>query len=236
MEVAMEWRDVFKTPADKARWLSQFLSADIDKLAPPDFAKLSYEFFCFVHGEKTAYLLGPGIYTDTDGKREMFRELQEESRRMLEMVVRWRDEQPNSVERPDPRYLPGAWGPQAKPKAHFDLTYTVNVFQDELWLDHDKEKLVGPMLFSFFRLVSRFPLSSIKTCANEPCGNFFIQTTKREKIYCSQRCAWQQTARRKRRDEGAEYRKKQRKVMQKRYVEEQKKKHGPNVKVQRRTK
>ena len=166
----------------------------------------------------------------------MFRIIQEELRIILERVVRWRDEDPSSVETPDPRSLPGAWGPLAKPKAHFNLTYTVNVFQDELWLEHDKNKLDEPMILSLFRLLSSFPLSSIKTCANEPCGYFFIQTTKREKIYCSQRCAWQQTARKARKAGGDEYRKKQRKVMRKRYVEVQKKKHGPNVKVNQRKK
>ena len=232
----MARKEVFSSPADKARWLSEFLSTDIEKVATSDFAKLSYEFFCFVHGERTAYLLGSGIYTDTENKREMFRIIQEELRIILERVVRWRDEDPSSAETPDPRSLPGEWGPLAKPKAHFNLTYTVNVFQDELWLEHDKNKLDEPMILSLFRLLSKFTLSSIKTCANEPCGNFFIQTTKREKIYCSQRCAWQQTARKARKAGGDEYRKKQRKVMRKRYVEDQKKKHGPNVKVNQRRK
>ena len=152
------------------------------------------------------------------------------------MVVKWRDEEANGDEMPDPRSFPGAWHPEAKPKGYFRLKYTVNIYRDDLWLDYDKHDLIGPMLYALFELLSKFPLSSIKKCANEPFGNFFVKTTKREKIYCSQRCAWQQTARKARKDGGEEYRKKQRKVMQKRYVEEQKKKHGPNVKVQRRKK
>ena len=236
MEVVMARKEVFKNPTDKARWLSQFLSTDIEKIATSDFAKLSYEFFCFVQGEKTANLMGPGIYTDTEGKREMFGLLQQELSKILGLVVRWKNEAANRGQRHDPRLLPGAWDPKAKPKAYFDLKYVVNVYEDELWLEHDKNELISPMFFSLFNLLSKFTLSSIKTCANEPCGTFFIQTTKREKIYCSQRCAWQQTSRKVRRAGGDEYRKKQRKVMRKRYDKKQKEKLGPNVKVQRRKK
>jgi hypothetical protein len=236
MEDDMARKEVFRSPADKARWLSEFLSTDIEKVATSDFAKLSYEFFCFVQGEKTTNLMGPGIYTDTEGKRKMFGLLQQEMSKILDSVVKWKKEEADSSQYDDPRLIPGAWDPE-KPKARFNLRYAVYVRKDELWLEHDRYELVGPMCFSLLNLLSKFALSSIKTCANEPCGNFFIQTTKREKIYCSQRCAWQQTSRKARRAGGGdEYRKKQRKVMRKRYVEDQKKKHGPNVKVNQRRK
>jgi hypothetical protein len=236
MEVVMARELVFKNPADKARWLSQFLSTDMERIATSDFAKLSYEFFCFVQGEKTANLMGPGIYADTEGKREMFGLLQQEMSKILDLVVKWKKEGADCSPYHDPRLIPGAWDPEVKPKAQFNLKYAVHVYKDELWLEHDRYELIGPMFFSLFNLLSKFTLSSIKTCANEPCGKFFIQTTKREKLYCSQRCAWQQTARKTRRAGGDEYRKKQRKVMRKRYVENQKKKHGPNVKVKQRKK
>jgi len=225
MEVVMARKEVFKSPADKARWLSEFLSADIDKMTEPEFYKLFLEFWLFVtHGG-----LGVGlIMTEVTDQfhplaietRADIKEAQSVVSDILSQVVTWRDSSKNQQ-----------LGFVAK---NFPVEFKVRVQGDSLSLDNKED--ANLLWFAVLELLSQFSLSWIRKCANEPCGNFFVQSTKREKIYCSQRCAWQQTARQARRDKGDKYREKQRKVMYERYPEEQKKKHGQNVKVHRRKK
>lgn len=224
----MARKEVLRTPADKARWLSEYLGTEIDKLPTGDFLKLSYEVRLFLLGWTPLSDYSPEILAeirpDTDKNRAFLRAIQHGARELLKRIVRMRDDEKTREEL------------GADPVAQFSLKYHVTVSENQLLVDYDQGDYLGAMIFWIVELLSKFTLSSIKTCANEPCGNFFIQTTKREKIYCSQRCAWQQTSRKARRAGGDEYRKKQRKVMRKRYDEGQKKKHGPNVKVNQRKK
>ena len=221
----MARKEVFKSPADKARWLSEFLSADIDKMTEPEFYKLFLEFWHFV----TYGGLGIGLLmTEVMDQfhplaietRADIKEAQSVVSDILSQVVTWRDSSKNQQ-----------LGFVAK---NFPVEFKVRLQGDSLSLDYKED--VNLLWFAVLELLSQFSLSWIRKCANEPCGNFFVQTTKREKIYCSQRCAWQETSRKARRAGGDEYRKKQRKVMRKRYDKKQKEKLGPNVKVQRRKK
>lgn len=221
----MARKEVFKSPADKARWLSKFLSADFDKMTDPEFYKLFLEFWLFV----TQGGLGVGlIMTEVMDHfhplaietRADIKEAQSVVSDILSEVVTWRDSSKNQQ-----------LGFVAK---SFSVEFKVRLQGDSLSLDYKED--ANLLWFAVLELLSQFSLSWIRKCANEPCGNFFVQTTKREKIYCSQRCAWQETSRKARRAGGDEYRKKQRKVMRKRYDKKQKEKLGPNVKVQRRKK
>jgi hypothetical protein len=47
-------------------------------------------------------------------------------------------------------------------------------------------------------LLCHFPASIIQPCANEYCKNSFVKATKQKKIYCSRKCAWKETARKRR--------------------------------------
>ncbi len=63
-------------------------------------------------------------------------------------------------------------------------------------------KRVGDMVFPFFSKVGdkllydfvialrHFPIHLIKRCQREDCGGYFLKSGKKEKRYCSNRCAW----------------------------------------------
>ena len=123
--------------------------------------------------------------------------------------------------------------PKAKPKfSGSNLRYRRPTYmKTSSVVEHYKED-ANLALWFFQSLELAQPIHSLsldkENVQTNPAATFFVQTTKREKIYCSQRCAWQQTSRKTRRAGGGdEYRKKQRKVMRKRYDRKSgKEKHG----------
>jgi hypothetical protein len=46
------------------------------------------------------------------------------------------------------------------------------------------------LLFDFGTLLQYFPIDLIQKCQRQDCGGYFLKATKKEKRYCSKRCAW----------------------------------------------
>jgi hypothetical protein len=51
-------------------------------------------------------------------------------------------------------------------------------------------KVGDKLYFDFFTALRHFPFHLIQKCQREDCGGYFLKATKKEKRYCSNRCAW----------------------------------------------
>lgn len=86
------------------------------------------------------------------------------------------------------------------------------------------------LLLEFTSLLQRFSLSSIRKCQREDCGAYFLKATKKEKRYCSNKCAWVMASRERRKVQPEKEREKKRES----YYQRKRREIGPKVKVHRR--
>lgn len=179
----MTKRPVFKSKLHEARWLSEFMGMDIDKISDSEEAMVSFQYMAFIYGEgKLGRPHGHGrhvrILTFGDWRtREGLKGAQRIAKKTLKEIVALRD---GSKDR-----LPV-----------LNVPYRTYVENDIIWQDTDDEEAL--LRYSIIDLLCHFPASIIQPCANEYCKTFFIKATKQKKIYCSRKCAWRETARKKR--------------------------------------
>jgi hypothetical protein len=178
---------------EKARWLSTLLSTDLDTATLPEAQKLLAEYHIFLHGEgfgdsRVGKALGHGALS-LEAKivawdpRENLKKIQEIIKSFLEKLINFRDGEINQMPFIKTRLIIRKWEED-----------------DSLWLENaDAASEEGMLKEEIVRLLSDVSSEAIQLCNNEPCQSPFIHTSKRTKVYCSQRCAWQQTSREKRR-------------------------------------
>ena len=51
-------------------------------------------------------------------------------------------------------------------------------------------KLEDKLAFDFVTDLTYFPINLIQRCQRQDCGGYFLKGTKKEKRFCSKRCAW----------------------------------------------
>jgi hypothetical protein len=51
-------------------------------------------------------------------------------------------------------------------------------------------KLEDKLVFDFITTLTHFPINLIQRCQRQDCGGYFLKGTKKEKRFCSKRCAW----------------------------------------------
>jgi len=125
---------------------------------------------------------------------------------------------------------------QRKPISKWAKDYIASTFPMEMKILTD-----GDMVFTYFpkpedklvlefsSLLGQFPLTSIHRCQREDCGAYFLKATKKEKRYCSNKCAWVMASR-----ERAIQQEEEKEKKRKSYERKRKREVGPNVKIKRR--
>jgi hypothetical protein len=208
-------RPILQTPTDKARWLSEFLTYDIETMPRPDFVKLDMEFFYFLAKEST---LGDFTFVGWSERREQLKSAQGAVREILSGLVSHRDS-----------------GKTIRRK--YTIEFEMMIADGSLFREYVDDSLEGLenlsniLAHEILGIFLHLPLSAIKQCGNialekkgkkipeQSCDNLFIQFAKREKIFCSSRCASRHSARKVRQKDPEGYRKKQKRIMKKRYRE-----------------
>jgi hypothetical protein len=51
-------------------------------------------------------------------------------------------------------------------------------------------KLEDKLVFDFIAALTHFPINLVQRCQRQDCGGYFLKGTKKEKRFCSKRCAW----------------------------------------------
>jgi hypothetical protein len=96
-----------------------------------------------------------------------------------------------------------------------------------LYFAKPEEKL----LTEFLSVLGQFDLNLIQKCQRPDCRGYFLKGTKKEKRYCSNRCAWVMASRERRTIQPEREKEKKRRS----YERRKKREVGPNVKVTRRS-
>jgi hypothetical protein len=183
----MSKKPVFKSKLHEARWLSEFMGIDVDRISDSEEAKLTMEYMYFIRGEGK---LGKPIETPSGiigrqymfltfarDRREALKEAQRIAKETIRDIVALRDGKKD--------HLPA-----------LNVPFRTHVENDIVWQDTDDEEAL--LRQSIIDLLCHFPASIIQPCANQNCKNSFIKATKQKKIYCSRKCAWRETARKRR--------------------------------------
>jgi hypothetical protein len=89
-----------------------------------------------------------------------------------------------------------------------------------------KEKL----LWDFLSLLGQFKLSQIRKCQREDCGKYYLKATKKEKRYCSNKCAWVMASRQRQKEQPEKEREKKRESYKKKIDRV----HGKIMRIQKR--
>lgn len=51
-------------------------------------------------------------------------------------------------------------------------------------------KLEDKLVFDFITALTHFPINLVQRCQRQDCGGYFLKGTKKEKRFCSKKCAW----------------------------------------------
>jgi hypothetical protein len=86
---------------------------------------------------------------------------------------------------------------QSRPISKWAGDYVAYALEAEMKVLADGEKVlvaIGKpevkLLLEFLSSLSQISLNLLQTCQREDCSNYFYKATKKEKRYCSNRCAW----------------------------------------------
>lgn len=115
-------------------------------------------------------------------------------------------------------------------KGIYELPMNIAVYKGRVCLTVIEKREM--LTYAFVDALTPFSLSDIRRCEREDCGRYFLKATKKEKRYCSNKCAWV-VASRKRRENNAE---KEREKKRLSYERRRKRELGPHVKIQKTTK
>ena len=184
----MSKKPVFKSKLHEARWLSEFMGMDIGKISDSEEAMLLFEYMAFIYGEgklgkpieAKGGAIGRQIRILSFGDwctREGLKVAQKIAKETLRDIVALRDGKIDEL-------------------PVLNVPYRTYVEDDFIWQDTDNEEAL--LRQSVTDLLCHFPASIIQPCANEYCKNSFVKATKQKKIYCSRKCAWKETARKRR--------------------------------------
>jgi hypothetical protein len=184
----MSKKPVFKSKLHEARWLSEFMGMDVDKISDSEEAMLVFEYMAFIYGEgklgkpleAKGGAIGRQIRILSFGDwrtREGLKVAQKIAKETLRDIVALRDGKIDEL-------------------PVLNVPYRTYVEDDFIWQNTDNEEAL--LRQSVTDLLCHFPASIIQPCANEYCKNSFVKATKQKKIYCSRKCAWKETARKRR--------------------------------------
>lgn len=164
------------------------MGMDVEKISDSEEAMLVFEYMAFIYGEgklgkpleAKGGAIGRQIRILSFGDwrtREGLKVAQKIAKETLRDIVALRDGKIDEL-------------------PVLNVPYRTYVEDDFIWQDTDNEEAL--LRQSVTDLLCHFPASIIQPCANEYCKNSFVKATKQKKIYCSRKCAWKETARKRR--------------------------------------
>jgi len=186
----MSKKRVFKSKLHEAKWLSEFMGMDIDKISDSQEVTLIVEYMYFLRGEGK---LGKPL-EDKDriiGRQFRFLTFDRDRREALKAA--------QGIAKETVRDIVALRGGKKDHLPVLNVPYRTYVENDIIWQDTEDEEAL--LRQSITDLLCHFPASIIQSCANEYCKNSFVKATKQKKIYCSRKCAWRETARKKREED-----------------------------------
>lgn len=181
-------RKIFRSIHDKARWCSDLMKADLEKVTDPEIWRWMGEYWAFIYGEKE---LGrpvgkQRIATIGFGETEPRLILKGVQTVLTGILRQWLD------------FREG----KRKTMPTLELRYKIMRDGDQVWMENaDSGGEANLIRSEIYQIIVECGLDAIRECLNTPCKILFIHTSKRQKVYCCQQCAWQEASRQRRQTE-----------------------------------
>ncbi|MGO8990400.1 MAG: hypothetical protein ACLQGU_03955 [bacterium] len=173
-------------------WSLNFMNLDLKRLSEKDLFVLWTEIRGRVYGDQGPSRISDESLVKWEQRRKQGEEIQKWLRGALDTLL-------NPItHKPGRRVMPS-------PGQKFHVSALEKLSQNEITLILPFEieaKRVGDLVFPFFSNVRdkilydfvialrHVPIHLIKRCQREDCGGYFLKSDKKEKRYCSNRCAW----------------------------------------------
>jgi len=167
------------------QWSLNFINRDFERLSEKDIFVLWKEIRERVYGDQGASFISDESLAKWEERRKQGGEIQSTLRGALDTLLTLESKKP-------PRRVMPSPGRKFFVSAPGTLSFSFRI----------EAKRVGDVVFPFFSNVGdkllydfvtalrQFPISLIQKCQREDCGGYFLKATKKEKRYCSNRCAW----------------------------------------------
>lgn len=229
------------------KWFLEFLSDDLDKMSDLDWGKRIVEV--------EHYFFRPKFWVVGEAFKEPMwypKEILDEATSMKDFTTHVESDHPAYPWRANLKHVQSELKEQLKKIlaggmlniAEVRLLWSIidgkialgylppeNLYDDS----YDLPNLARLASISFAHALEGIPPGSIRTCRE--CGKYFLHLSKKERYFCSPKCTSKAMARKVRDKDPEKYKKKQRKIMQRRYREKKAKELGipsSKVKLQRR--
>jgi hypothetical protein len=173
-------------------WSLNFVNLDLKKLSQENLFLLWTEIRERVYGDQGPSFISDESLVKWEERRKQGEEIQNLLRRALDILLNPIPNKPGRrvMQSPGQKFHVSAWGKHSQKEITLTLPFSIEA------------KRVGDMVFPFFSNVGdkllydfvialrHFPIHLIKRCQREDCGGHFLKSGKKEKRYCSNRCAW----------------------------------------------
>jgi len=218
----------------RLKWFLDFIYLDIDYLSRADFLKLLVDVGSIIYDPYLTQLgTGKFPFADTPYMRQEIKEHQSYLKQILDGIL-GSGAMPHEIATTGKSLRDLAQireffkDVQGKVRGSIAMTHKILQVKDRVFLVPASNRVA--LLTQFMASLSPFSLNDIKQCEREDCGRDFFRATKKEKRYCSNKCAWV-VGSRKRREANA---KKEREKKRLSYERRKKRELGPNIKIQAR--
>ena len=209
----------------RLKWFLDFLYLDVDSLSRADFFKLLADLGTISRDPFLSFEASKQFsWVDSPEKRQEIKEYRDHLKTAFEHILNlWelrRLEEGSDIEEIFDR---------ERKIGSFKMALTMTILEDRVFFLPPQIK--DTLVYEFVHSLNPFSLNHIRKCEREDCGKYFLKATKKEKRYCSNKCAWVMASRKRRASNPAKEKEKKRKS----YERRMKRKYGPNVKIQRKT-
>lgn len=181
------------TPKGRLRWFFDFLNTDLKAISMLDALPILYGLKDRETGE---FPFSDDEVHDSPEEREKAQKTQKLLKDVLEGIFACKAKRAPAKENESP--LDAAIRSK---RMHYGGEYPIRM---KMFITVSERATIEPsddkhkVLLRFMDDLSKFSIDAIKKCERRDCQKYFFKATKKEKRYCSDRCAWVMNSRKRR--------------------------------------
>jgi hypothetical protein len=180
------------------RWFLNFINLNLDKLSHKDLFVLWMDIRERVYGDQGPLFIPDQSLLEWGKRRAQVKEIQKFLGGLLHNILHPVKISP-VLNKPLRRVTPHIEKPSKSTLDEENLgksfTILTHVFKIKVQREGEKvylffSKLEDKLVFDFITALTYFPVNLVQRCQRQDCGGYFLKGTKKEKRFCSKRCAW----------------------------------------------
>ena len=180
------------------RWFLNFINLNLEKISDKDLFGLWVDIRERVYGEQGSLLIPDQSLLEWEKRRVQVKEIQKSLGDLLHNILHPVVTSPIlnkplrritlDVEKPSKSISDEKSSGRRPPILTHPFKIEVQRIGDKVSLIFSK--LEDKLVFDFVTALTYFPINLVQKCQREDCRGYFLKGTKKEKRFCSKRCAW----------------------------------------------